>query len=242
MKEKNMEQLLKKLKSISGGKILDVATGQGEFINALMKSLKDYDCFIGVDNSDKAVKYAAEQFKEKRVHIDKMDAERMGYRENTFDTVGISNSLHHFKDISKVLDGMRKVLKPEGFFFISEMFCDEGQTEEQKTHIKMHHWWGKIDTKLGIVHKKTIKKDKIKEIVNKLDLKDVESYEFAYPVKNPKEKKIISRLLEHIDPYVDRLKEHKDYPKLKKEGGKIKERLQKVGFAPASILFVIGKK
>ena len=35
-----------KLGSISGGRILDIATGSGDFINVLMKTLKDYDSFV----------------------------------------------------------------------------------------------------------------------------------------------------------------------------------------------------
>jgi len=38
-----------RLSSISGGKVLDVATGSGDFIDTLMKVLKNYDYFVGVD-------------------------------------------------------------------------------------------------------------------------------------------------------------------------------------------------
>ena len=42
-----------KLGSISGGKVLDAATGSGVFIDTLMKALKNYDSFVGIDISKK---------------------------------------------------------------------------------------------------------------------------------------------------------------------------------------------
>jgi len=45
----NTSKIAKRLKSVSGGRILDVATAGGGFINTLMKTLKDYDSFVGID-------------------------------------------------------------------------------------------------------------------------------------------------------------------------------------------------
>ncbi|MHA2214105.1 MAG: hypothetical protein ACW992_13175, partial [Candidatus Thorarchaeota archaeon] len=41
-----------RLRSISGGRILDVGTQQGGFISLLMKMLQDYESFIGIDISE----------------------------------------------------------------------------------------------------------------------------------------------------------------------------------------------
>ena len=68
----DMEKLIKKLGSISSDKIFDVACGRGEFIDILMQVLKDYEKFIGIDFSDKIVKFAQEHFKDKPVEIIKI--------------------------------------------------------------------------------------------------------------------------------------------------------------------------
>jgi methylase of polypeptide subunit release factors len=52
-------KILSKLGSISGGKVLDVATGSGDFVDTLMKALKDYDCFVGIDISAKDLESSA---------------------------------------------------------------------------------------------------------------------------------------------------------------------------------------
>jgi ubiquinone/menaquinone biosynthesis C-methylase UbiE len=40
----NAVAIAETLKSISGGRVLDVATGGGEFVSLLMKILKNYYC------------------------------------------------------------------------------------------------------------------------------------------------------------------------------------------------------
>lgn len=161
----DMEKIIKKLGLISGGKILDVASGRGEFIGILMQVLKDYEKFIGIDFSDKTVKFSQKHFKDKPVEIIKMNAENMSFADASFDVVGIQNSLHHMLKLDKVLNEMKRVLKPGGYFLICEMHCEEGQTPAQQNHIKIHHWCAEIDTILSIPHKKTFKREQIKKIV-----------------------------------------------------------------------------
>ena len=58
-------EIRKRLRRISGGRILDVATGSGDFINTLMKMLKSYDSFIGIDTSVKDLESAKKRFEGK---------------------------------------------------------------------------------------------------------------------------------------------------------------------------------
>ena len=242
MKRLSMQQLEKDLKNISGGKILDVATGRGEFINLLAHSLGSYEKIIGIDSQERSLQAAADNFEGKRVEFMQMDAYELKFPSNSFDTVCISNSLHHFSDIVKVLLKMKDVLKTGGHFMINEMHCDEAQTEAQKNHVKMHHWWAKIDSRLGIEHHKTYYSTELEQTLENLNFSDRKIYEYSYPVKNPKDKKMIEKYISYFDPYVDRLKDHTDYAKLKVEGEALKDRLRKIGFAPASSLFIIGRK
>ncbi|MHA1542941.1 MAG: hypothetical protein ACTSQH_08185, partial [Candidatus Hodarchaeales archaeon] len=66
--------IAKKMDSISGGKILDVATQKGGFINTMMKTLKDYESFVGVDISFKELDSIKEEFENKPVEFIEIDA------------------------------------------------------------------------------------------------------------------------------------------------------------------------
>ncbi len=249
-------KIAKKLRSLSGGRVLDVATGDGEFIDTLMKALKDYDYFVGIDNSEKEIKSAKKRLKDQPVEIMEMNAEALEFENDSFDTVCISFSLHHLEKINQVLVEMKRILKPGGHFIIQEMFCDGEQTEPQKTDILQHSWDAESDSLLGITHNKTFTRQKIKDIVNNLKLKEVEVSESTHYVKcifcedkfvceDPKSKKIIKQAIKEIDNALDRLRKYPD-PKtrarLEEEGEELKERVKKFGSAPASHLFFIGKK
>ena len=257
------------LLKISGGKVLDVATEGGDFINTLMKTLKEYDSFVGIDISAKELKSAIKEFKDKPVKFIEMNAENLVFEDNAFDTVSISHSLHHLADIDKVLSEMKRVLKPDGFFILQEMYSDGEQTEAQKTDILNHRHNSKIDSLMGITHNKALTKQKIIEYVDNIGLKGVKTFESTHYVKclfcddkfeceDPKNEEIVKFSIKEIDEELGRLKEFLDlkkkekHPDLEKliegskklieEGEKLKERNRKYGNGEATHLFFVGKK
>lgn len=245
-----------KLRSISGGKVLDVATGSGNFIDTLMKALKDYDCFIGIDISKKDLESAKKRFKNKPVQLIEMDAESLEFDDDSFDTVCMAYSLHHFDALDKVLAEMRRVLKLGGNFIIQEEICDGKQTEAQKTDILYSAWDAQIDSLLGITHKAIFVKQKIEDVIDNLQLKQVEILESTRPVEclfcenkygceDPKSEEVIGGSLKEIDYNLRRLEEVADLKtriRLRKIGEELKERNRKFGNAHPSTLLVIGRK
>jgi ubiquinone/menaquinone biosynthesis C-methylase UbiE len=245
-----------RLGSVSGGKVLDVATGSGDFIDTLMKTLKTYDCFVGIDISKKDLESAKKRFKNKPVKLMEMNAEVLDFDDNSFDTVSMAYSLHHLKRINKALTEIRRVLKLGGSLIIQEEFCDGRQTRAQKTNILQHTWEAQIDSLLGKTHKKTLTKHRIEKAIGNLQLEQVEKFESTHPVEclfcekrfrcdDPKNEEEISRSLKEIDDNLKRLKEIAD-PKtrirLQKIGKELKERNKKFGNAHPSVLLVIGRK
>ncbi|UCB61201.1 MAG: methyltransferase domain-containing protein [Candidatus Bathyarchaeota archaeon] len=244
------------LKRISGGKVLDVATGNGEFIDTLMHTLKDFDCFVGVDNSKKEVEAAKRRFEGPLVEIMEMNGEALKFEDGSFDTACISHSLHHLCHIGRVLTEMKRVLKPGGHFIIQESFSDGNQTEAQRTEILQHHWDAEIDTLHGTTHNRTLTKQKINDVVNDLKLRRVEVLESTRPVKclfcedqfdceNPKTEKFVAQSIKEIDDALKRLGNPRSFNsqlRLKQQGKKLRERAMRFGVSPASLLFIVGSK
>jgi len=205
---------------------------------------------------EKEVKSAKKQFEGQPVEIMEMNAEALEFEDGFFDTVCISFSLHHLDRINKVLAEMKRVLKSGDHFIVQEMYCDGEQTEAQKTDILQHHWDAEIDSLLGVTHNRTLSKQKTKDVVNNLKLKEVEVFESTHYVKclfckdkfeceNPKNEEIINQSIKEINDALDRLKKHsymRARNRLKEEGEKLRERVNKFGSAPASHLFFIGRK
>jgi len=249
-------EIRKRLGGISGGRILDVATGSGDFINTLMKMLKNYDCFIGIDTSRKDLESAKKRFEGKPVEFLEMDAEHLKFEDNSFDTVCTGYSLHHFGNIDRVLAETKRVLKPDGYFLVQEEFSAGEQSEAQRTDILRHHWYSEIDSLLGIVHHKTFPKQKIMDIMNSLQLTKLQTYVSTYAVRclicdkkfdccEGKGEVTIDQFAKEIDDNLRRLDKQVDLQvleRLRKEGEKLKERMREYGVANASNLFFIGRK
>jgi ubiquinone/menaquinone biosynthesis C-methylase UbiE len=249
-------EIRSKLGTVSGGKVLDVATGSGDFIDILMKTMNDYDCFVGVDISKKDLESAKKRFKNQPVQLMEMNAESLRFDDDSFDTVCMAYSLHHLESIDKALAEMCRVLKPGGNLIIQEEIFDGNQNEAQKTSILQHAWGAQIDSLLGEIHKTTLTRHRIEEGISNLQLESVEILESTHPVEclfcerkfecdNPKNKENIDRSLKEIDDSLRRLKEIADPEvrvRLRKAGEELKERNRKLGNAHPSILLAIGKK
>ena len=229
------------LSSISAGRLLDVATGRGSFIHTLIESLKDYDEIIGIDSNADHDSFFAEAFAGKSITYQQMDAYSLEFADASFDTVSISNSLHHLNDPAPVLAEMQRVLKPGGTFIISEMMRDN-LTEAQMTHALLHHWWAEIDTAEGIVHNETFTRQKLmgfakSTVISKWDFHDV-----SYLDDDPKDEETIKQLDGVIDRYIQKTENLPDQEMLIKRGQALRTRVHEVGFHGATALVAVGVK
>lgn len=257
----NAGKIAKKLGSVSGGKVLDVATAAGGFIDTLMKTLKAYDSFVGIDycasdESRKNMESARKKFEGKPIEFLQMNAENLQFEDGSFDTVCMSHSLHHLASIDKVLTEMKRVLKSGGNFILQECYCDGEQNEAQKNDEREHEWEAQIDSMLGITHNKTLKRQKIIDIADSLKLKEKEIFDSThsidclfcknkYDCEDPKNQATFHMSIKDIDNAIMRIENYLDLPTRKhliEEGEKIKKAMAKHGFSPASYLFIIGKK
>ena len=253
LRESGAIKVRKKLGTISGGDVLDVGTEDGDFIKVLMKTLKDYNSFTGIDISEEDLEKAREDIKDATTNFIQMNAEAMTFQENQFDTVCSSYSLHHFENIDTVLAEMYRVLKPGGYFIIQEMYSDGEQTPAQQVDRDVAHLNVKIDSLLGIPHFKSLTRQKMKDLINKVGLSDVEVFESSWSVKclfckdakecqYPKRSDNIDLVLKQIDDDLDRVREHPSYNELKKEADSLKERVITEGSSAASVMYFIGRK
>jgi ubiquinone/menaquinone biosynthesis C-methylase UbiE len=257
----NAGKIADKLGTISAGRVLDVGTDKGGFIDTLSKTLKEYDCFIGIDycpsdKSKKGMESARERFKGRAVQFLQMNAENLEFEDESFDTVCISHSLHHLADIGRVMTEMKRVLKKGGNFILQEAYCDGEQTQAQKADGLEHEWEARIDSLMGITHNKTLTRQKIRDIARGLKLTEIEIFDSTHPVdclfcerkykcEDPKNQATLHQITKDID---DAIKRIEDYPnvearvRLIEEGKKIKQAIAESGATSASYLFVIGKK
>lgn len=157
------------------GKILDIGCGSGRnFIK--IKGLR----WFGIDFSEKMLKYAQENAKEKGISVElkKSDSARIPYPDNYFDYVlcyAVLHCINSVKKRNKTLREIYRVLKPKGQVLISvwgknsprlkskEKECFVPWTIKEKTKIKRYTY---------IYDRK-----ELEEIIEKIGFKILNSWE-----------------------------------------------------------------
>jgi len=234
------------LGQISGGRVLDIATGSGGFIHFLIEGLKDYTEIVGIDNNERVAAAFAEAFKDKpNIRFELKDVVQMDFADSSFDMVCISNSLHHLDTSTSlsagpqpVLRQMKRLLRPGGFLLVSEMYRD-CQTETQMTHVLLHHWWAAVDTVNGIVHRETYQRGEIVQMVNSLELCHEALYDLKELDSDPRDPAIMEELNPVFERYIQRADGH---PDLQARGKELRQRVKEIGFHSATTLMLIGQK
>jgi len=231
----------KALGSVAGGRVLDVATQEGHFVQMLMRNLPCYTQIVGIDVNEQAIKTARDTIGQEKIQFLVMNAEQLDFEDESFDTVSISASFHHLSNIRQVLDEMERVLKPEGNWIIAEMHRD-GQTEAELSSIYLHHWVAEVDSALGRLHNRTLARQEFMDYVASLGLSQVEFYDYTDRDSDPMERTRIEQLESLIDRVVQRAEEASTYSELRKRGEELRQRLHEVGAQSEPVLVVIGKK
>jgi SAM-dependent methyltransferase len=238
---------------MSGGKVLDIGTQHGDFISAMMKSMKNYEAFVGIDISEKDLEKARESFRDDPVEFELMNAEELLFDDDSFDTVCLSYSLHHLENVQVVLQEMMRVLRPGGHLIVQEMFSDDDQSDAKLTQILTHHLDAKLDRMSGIPHFEAFSRQQLKDIVNGLGMSRVEFYESTWPLKcldcddmqkceDPKSEYNMEHGREDINESLQRAKDHSSTDDIQNEAELLLQRLESTGYHNASQLFFICEK
>ena len=229
------------LGDIAGGRVLDVATQEGGFVQILMESLKDYTEIVGIDVNDQAIEKAQSTMGRENVRFLVMNAEQLDFEDHSFDTVSVSASLHHLMDSQRVLEEMNRVLKPGGHFIVAEMHRD-GQTEAELTSVYLHQWVAEVDSALGRLHNRTLARQELADYIACLGLSNVEFHDDIDRDSNPMEKARIEQLQSLIERAIQRAERANNYRELKARGEELRKRLLVVGARREPILLIIGEK
>ena len=229
------------LKEIDGGRILDVATGRGGFAAFLMETLGGWDELVGIDSSPRAEGHFTTNIKDEKARFVQMDAENMEFDDASFDTVAISNSLHHLTDPETVLNEMLRVLKPGGTFIVNEMHRDT-TTAPQTTHLLLHTFWAEVDTELGIVHDAVLSRDDFAALMDGLSLSDTVVHEIVNDEGDPKDPDLLKELDGVLDAYHKRLDNNPRQEEFRIKGEELRHRVHEVGYQSCPTLLAIGRK
>ncbi|HEY3390544.1 MAG TPA: class I SAM-dependent methyltransferase [Prolixibacteraceae bacterium] len=165
----HLDELQKYLKRINAGHLLDVATGEGDFLLYLLDSFSSIDSITGIDINPENLKIARKKLVNQKVDLLQGNVRKLPFEDNYFDTVTVSNSLHHFENPVKAIQNMLRVLIPGGLIVINEMI-NENLNPAQQAQFEYHSLKAEIDTASGSYHRKIYTRDELLEIVHECGL------------------------------------------------------------------------
>ena len=115
---------VKRLKRIRPTRILDVATGTGDFAIQLYQSLHP-DHITGIDLSqgmlDEAVRKVKEKGLEGAITFEQGDCMALPMNDNAFDAVTVAFGVRNFEHLQQGYHEMARVLKPGGMLCVLEL-------------------------------------------------------------------------------------------------------------------------
>ena len=116
------KKAVRELKQLQPRRILDIATGTGDFALELLKLNPEQ--IIGLDISSGMLEVGREKMKKRKVdHVIEMvlgDSENIPYETAYFDALTVAFGVRNFEDLEKGLSEMLRVLRPGGKAVILE--------------------------------------------------------------------------------------------------------------------------
>ena len=201
-----MDKLRQELSSLHIEKALDIATRDGAFAKEMYAGFGSCKEIVALDRFDKMFEKGREKCADMPVNFVIGDACHMDFEDNTFDVVGIGNSLHHIPDLAALLAEMKRVVKPGGLIILSEMYND-GQPKASLTHWILHDIDCTMHTIDGIYHHPTYSKSEILWLARNAGL-TVEKT-LCDLIDDPK---VVAKLRERIAAVPENLKKYESNP------------------------------
>lgn len=234
-----MDKLRKELSQIKAGKVLDIATRDGAFAKEMLLGLAGCDEMLALDISDKMFDKGREKCAGLDVNFIVGDACALGFPDNSFDIVAVANSLHHIPNLKALFSEMRRVVKPDGFMLISEMYSDN-QPKASLTHWILHDLDCTMHTIDGKYHHHTYSKAQILNMVKDAGFSVEKTLTDLID-----EPKVVAKLKERIDAVPENLKKYEsnpEYPAIKAEADWLMQEYAANGVTSAEQLVVFAKK
>ncbi len=148
------KKALSMLKNNRNDLMLDIATGTGDLAIEAHRILKPGK-IIGVDISQGMLDEGRAKIKrlglEEKIEMQLGDSEKLGFDDNTFDTVIVSFGVRNFENLLKGLSDMHRVLKPGGTCMVVEF------SKPRNYFFKQAYWF--YSTKILPLIGKLISKD-----------------------------------------------------------------------------------
>lgn len=113
---------------------LEVSSGRGGGAHFIMRYFKPKS-YTGVDFSTRAIDFCREHYKINGLHFQYGNAESLTFPDNSFDVVINVEASLYYPNITKFLEHVTRILKPNGYFLYTDLRYEE-KVETWRSQLK----------------------------------------------------------------------------------------------------------
>ena len=243
-----MKSLLERIAEVDAGVMLDAGCGDGETARRIVEAVGAVERLVLLDIDAAALDEARDQFEgvadRLEVEFGIADVTQLPFAAGSFDTVLLSDVLHHSGDPQRALAECARVLKPAGILLFSEMVCDELSASEAVGR-DLHHFKSAIDRLCGVPHQITLQRLVIERALASAGFETVwwqrERFDPAHPA-DPDGRRRIAAREQFLETYLEHAEQLPQYATLRKQAAFLKYRMLCRGFTDAPELRLIARK
>jgi 2-polyprenyl-3-methyl-5-hydroxy-6-metoxy-1,4-benzoquinol methylase len=165
------------LRTRDGGVVLDIACGGGAFTKRLTESLQSYGSVTGLDIKAEARETFLQTVQGQDIcFVAGSIHDYVRSTGNSFDTISVSNALHHLQNVGDVLKDVANLMRDSGIVIVNEMHSDD-LTPAQQTQHDQHRFLADLQRASGEYHRETFSRAEILGFVTNAGLRVQHTYE-----------------------------------------------------------------
>jgi ubiquinone/menaquinone biosynthesis C-methylase UbiE len=163
-----MLSLKGKISRFDAGSLLDVAVGRGDFLKFAIGAFRSWKNIAAIDIDSEVLQTARHELSGTPVTLILGSGLQMPFMDDYFDTITISNALHHIEDLPLLFSEMARVCKTNGLVIINEMLNEDNQNVDE-TYMLYHKFISDIDHQQGRYHRDTFSLKEMQMLIKTRD-------------------------------------------------------------------------
>ena len=115
-------ETIKELQLSDNDQVLEIGMGNGFFVNDILlsnKSVKYFGCDTSLEMVDESILLNEKWVQSGRALFLRADAHHVPFQDALFDKIFTVNTIYFWEDATRVLSGIKRILKENGLFIIS---------------------------------------------------------------------------------------------------------------------------
>lgn len=158
------------LKTHDLGDYLEFGCGTGEFLKFILELNPSFTSVTAVDINAESIDKARESLQDYKINFMVSRKLPLALQGQSFNTITLSNTLHHLKDKENIFRELKRLLKPGGQIIVTEMVCND-LTEAEQVYHRFHALRAAVDRRNHLYHDTTYSDTMIEKIITQAGLK-----------------------------------------------------------------------